>query len=72
MSPYEHPVTRDMRPPETKRDKKLKKFKGRSRFGHGAYTAQELCAVINSLIAEDLEYYIRANSKVCAKLQPIV
>ena len=32
--------------------------------GYGAYTAEELCAVVNALIYEDLKYYIKANPNV--------
>ena len=66
MSPYDHPLSASMRPKVTEKEKKKKRknLKGRSRFGHGAYTANELCAVINALIKEDIGYYIKANKKV--------
>ena len=76
MSPLDHPVSASMRAPahsaklespETgliKKKEKKKKYKGRSRFGQGAYTAAELCAVINSLICEDLGYFIENNKNI--------
>ena len=67
ISPYEHPAaqrpdTRDAS--DGKVGGKKKTVKGRSRFGYGAYSAKELCAVMNALIQEDLMYYIRANKRV--------
>ena len=76
MSPLDHPVSASMRAPAQsaklespqtgliKKKEKKKKYKGRSRFGHGAYTAAELCAVINSLICEDLGYFMENNKNI--------